>query len=251
MKTLLFDLETKPAKVYTFKLYQPIIGIEQIIEDSSIMSWSAMWEDKTKVLFASEYHDGRQEMLQKLWDLLDQADVIVTFNGKKFDEAWIRGELIREGFQPYSPVKHIDLYQVAKSNMRLISGKLDWLSWVLLKDRKVEHYGFKLWADCLSEDPEVKARAWRLMKRYGMKDTALMKPILEILRPWIKTGLPNAALYQGSDFACPACGGVDLQKRGYHYTGASKFQRYRCMSCGHWPYDPKRLATTGLRPSVG
>lgn len=250
-KVLLFDLETAPATVFTFQLYQPIIGIDQIIEDSRIISWSAKWLGDRRVITMDEYHEDRGSMLAKMWELLDKADVIIGYNSKRFDEPWIRGELIREGYPPFSPIRHIDLYQIAKSNFRLLSGKLDWLSFVLLNDRKVKNPGFSMWRDCLMGDDDAKRKAWALMRKYGKKDTALLEPIYEILRPWIKIGVPNFGLYSGDEFVCPFCGSSEVQKRGFAYTPTGKFQRYQCQSegCYAWSRDPHRLATTELRPA--
>jgi uncharacterized protein YprB with RNaseH-like and TPR domain len=247
-KMLFFDIETAPAEVYVFQLWKPIIGMDQIIKPSRIIAWSAQWFDKSSVMFASEYHDGQDEMLKQLHALIDEADIIVTYNGKRFDEPWVQGEFIKAELPKTSPVNHLDLYQIAKSNMRNLSGKLDYLSLILLDERKVSHPGFKLWRDCIGPDGDAKDKAWRLMKKYAIQDTKLLKPLYERLLPYIKNH-PNVALYTGEQFACPACGGTHLQKRGYHYTGASKFKRYQCMNtkCGKWSHDSRRVATTELR----
>jgi transposase-like protein len=37
------------------------------------------------------------------------------------------------------------------------------------------------------------------------------------------------------------CGCTDFEKRGFHYTSAGKFQRYRCNECGAWTRDKVNL----------
>lgn len=241
MKVLALDIECTPGKVYTWSLWKPTIGITQIIEPPRMLCFSAQWQGSKKVLFYSEFHHSRKEMLDELHALLDEADVIITYNGKRFDLPWIHGELILEGYTPPSPVHHVDLYQVIKSNSRLLSNKLDYVAQRYLDDQKVTHSGFQLWVDCMAGDE----KAWNLMRKYAKKDTALLHPLYQKLLPWTK-GHPNAALHYGSE-GCPKCGSEDVQRRGYSYTGVSKFQRFRCNDCGAWSRSGKRVEGAELR----
>lgn len=243
-KTLFLDIETRPASVYVFSLFKPVIGMDQIIEPSRIIAISWQWLGSKKTEFMSEFHDGADEMHAKMHEILDEADIVVGYNSKRFDIPWITGELILRGYAPPAPFFHIDLYQSAKQNMRLLSGKLDYLSLRLLDDRKVSHEGFNLWKSCMAGD----AKAWARMKKYALKDTALMLPIYDILRPWIK-GHPNVALIDGQFEACTKCSSSDLEKRGLKHTGTSSFQQYRCRACGSWSRGSQRVETTALRPA--
>lgn len=240
MRILALDIETSPALVRTFSLFRPVIGHGQIVESSRMICFSAQWEGG-KVQFFSEFHHSRQEMLQAIHDLLDEADVVITYNGKKFDIPWIHGELISEGFLPPSPVKHVDLYQVIRSNARFLSNKLDYVASRLLDEKKVAHSGFQLWIDCLDGDP----KAWNLMRRYAKKDTALLLPLYYKLRPWVK-GHPSRPLHDDGD-GCPKCGSDNYQRRGYATTSVSKFQRYQCKNCGSWFRGSTRVGAVSSR----
>lgn len=248
-KILFLDIETAPAKVFVFQLFKPVIGMDQIIEPSRIIAWSAQWHGSKKTMFMSEFHDDRQSMLIEIHRLMSECDILVGYNSKRFDYSWLTGEFILEGLPPLPAIHHVDLYQVAKSNMRLLSGKLDYLSLRLLDDRKVSHTGFKLWRDCLSDDEEARAKAWKLMRTYSIKDTALMLPIFDILRPWIKT-FPNMGLYSEDEGpVCSKCGSANIQRRGYARSSAGIFARFHCQDCSGWSKSPVRLATTSLRPA--
>lgn len=241
MKILALDIETCPATVVTFSLWKPIIGHNQIVESSRMICFSAQWQGKNSVMFYSEYHHSRQEMLEQIHKLLDEADVIVTYNGKRFDLPWIHGELIDAGFTPPSPVHHVDLYQVVKSNSRLLSNKLDYVAKRYLDDQKVTHSGIQLWIDCMAGDD----KAWRTMRTYAKKDTALLLPLYEKLLPWIKSH-PNAGLRAGTG-GCTRCGSENIQRRGFSFTGVSKFQRYQCQDCGAWFRDGVRIEGSAMR----
>lgn len=245
-KILHLDIETSPILAYTFTLFKAMIGLNQIVERPRIICWSAKWHGKKQNLFMSEYHHDRKAMLQGIRDLMDEADIVVGYNSQGFDIPWLNGEFAKEGIERPSPFQQVDLYRVNKKAFRLASGKLDFLAWHLLEERKVTHTGFQLWADCIGEDGPKKDKAWKMMKRYAIQDTALLEPLFEALLPYITN--VNLAIHSGKDFACTGCGGENLQKRGFSYTQAGAFQRYQCIDCGSWSKDSKRVSTTQLRP---
>ena len=45
-KILSLDIETAPAKVYCWGLWDQNIGINQIVEDGYVLCWCAKWIDK-------------------------------------------------------------------------------------------------------------------------------------------------------------------------------------------------------------
>lgn len=242
-KILYIDIETSPNLVYTFGLRNAYIGIDQIVEPSRILGFSYMWDGDKKAKWHSEFHhpDGRIGMLREVHALLDEADIVVHYNGKRFDMPWIRGELIMEGFPPPSPVFQVDLYSVVRQNSRYASGKLDWTAKTLLGDQKVKHSGFGMWVRCLNNDP----KAWAEMKKYALQDSELMPPIYHKLRPWIETGHPNVALLEGKEsIACTRCASENYYRRGSRYTLAGRYPRYNCKDCGAWFRGAIRLSTT-------
>ena len=172
-------------------------------------------------------------MLRELHELLTEADVIITYNGKKFDLPWIKGEFISEGLPPVPPVQHIDLYQVVRANARFLSNKLDYVANKLLGERKVAHQGFGLWKGCLNGDPTAR----RKMERYSKQDTALLPKLWDVLRPYT-TGAN--AIHAGNPLGCPSCGNDRKQSRGYYRTKVSQYRRYQCQNCGHWFRDKVR-----------
>ena len=57
----------------------------------------------------------------------------------------------------------------------------------------------------------------------------------------------NLALHDAIPNGCPVCGGVIFTKNGFSYTGISKFQRYRCSTCGAPVRGKKALSTAEYR----
>lgn len=255
----ILDIETSPILADVWSLRDQNVGLSQIREDPRIIGLGAKWLGQDKVFWWSEYHHDRLTMLANVRAFLDEADIVIHYNGQGFDVPWINGELAREGLGPYAPVKQIDLYRVGRKHFRFASHKLQYLSTALGLEGKVSHTGHQLWADCLHGDEETKRKAWSLMRKYCKQDVALLEPLYYKLRPWI-TNHPNLALFDepitdeaGKALAiseCPNCQATALQKRGWAVKQTRRYQRYQCQNCGGWTTDTvadpeMRIALTG------
>lgn len=245
---LFFDIETAPMKVYTFSLFKPVIGLNQIIERPRVICWSAQWAGEEKVRFMSEYHDGYREMLLGIRDLLDAADVVVGYNSDSFDIPWLNEQFLKHDIPIPSPYQKIDLYRLNKKFMKTPSGKLDYMAWNLLDQRKLSNAGIQLWIDCMDGTPKEKKEAWKLMKAYAIQDTKLLEPLFDKMKQFVTN--VNFGLYTDHDMACTHCGSDNLQRRGFARTTAGVFQRFQCNDCGGWCRDSKRTTTTSLRAII-
>ena len=248
-KILLFDLETTPIGAWTWSLFKPVISMIQMREAPRVICWSARWVGTkgNAVMFDSEKNHkyDTKPMLQALRDLMDEADVVVGYNSDGFDIPWTNEQFLIHGIELPSPYTKVDLYKLNKKHLRMPSRKLDYMAQDLLGDRKVSHSGFQLWLDCMDRESPNHNKAWKEMEKYAKKDTLLLEPLFEKMRPFISN--LNYALYK-EGIACPKCGSDKLQARGTMTTTAGIFQRYCCTSCGGWSKDPKRIGTTALRP---
>lgn len=242
MKVLYLDIETAPLQAYTWGLWQQNIGINQIIKPTEMICFAAKFRGEKKKHFYSIHHHGKQEMVEQAHCLLDEADVLKTWNGKTFDEPHLRREMLLAGLNPPSPLKHVDLFQVAKRQFRWPSNKLQYVSTALGLDGKVAHSGFDLWVKCLSDDPA----AWRKMKTYNIQDVVLLEELDQKLLPWTPNP-PSVTLHDGIENGCDRCGSTHLQSRGYSITQLGKYRRYQCQSCGGWLRSGKRVDSVDLR----
>lgn len=239
------DIETSPHILYGFGLFKQNFGINQIEEPTRMICFAAKWADKREVLFFSEYHDGREAMVQAAWDLLNEADAVITYNGDGFDIPHMNREFLESGLTPPAPYASIDLLKTVRKQFRNASNKLDWIVQHLGIGRKTPHSGFKLWLDCLRGDPA----AWALMKRYNMQDVRVTEKLYLRILPWI-TQHPNVGLREGHTSGCPNCGSFKATKEGLAYTAQSAFQRYRCKDCGKYRRGTSRVlgaSTAGLK----
>lgn len=238
MKVLLLDIETAPNLVHVWGLWQQNVGLPQILEAGYVLCWAAKWYDEPEIMFDSIYHNKPKKMLKHIYDLLNEADVVIHYNGTKFDIPTLNKEFVEYGMLPPAPYKQIDLLRTARGQFRFPSNKLDYIAQALGLGKKLKHRGHELWIACMNNDPE----AWHEMEEYNIQDVVLLEKVYDRLKPWIKNH-PNRGLYgENETTCCPTCGGGSLQKRGYAYTAASSYQRYLCKTCGTWS---RGMRTTG------
>lgn len=228
MKILHIDIETAPSKGYFWGLWDQNIAINQIVEPGYTLCFAARWDDSGPIMFESIHHTTTKRMVQRAWELLDQADVVSHYNGKKFDIPTLNREFILNGLEPPSKFKELDLLQVVRQRFKFQSNKLDYVSQQLGLGSKVHHKGMELWKDCMAGDE----KAWGVMRRYNMQDVALLQKLYKRLLPWISTH-PNWGPYlDDTRPTCRNCGSTHVIEKGVEHTNTGSYKRYKCKTCG-------------------
>lgn len=166
-------------------------------------------------------------MIREIYDLIEQADAVVHYNGTKFDIPTLNHEFLFDGLSPPSSYSEIDLIKTARQRFRLPSNKLDYLAQYLGLGGKVKHMGMQLWHDCMDGDQ----KAWKIMERYNKKDVTLLEDVYNVLLPWIKSH-PNWGHYAEGQITCAKCGSSDVKKNGVERSTVTPYQRFKCNSCG-------------------
>lgn len=238
-RILSLDIETSPVVAHAWGLFKQNIAISQIIERPRTICFAAKFMDTKKVHFYSEFEHGRDVMILAAHELLTEADVVMHYNGDRFDLPRLNTEFVMHELTPPAPYKSIDLYKVVKNNFQFTSNKLAYISDQLGLTGKVKHSGHDLWVRCLAGDP----KAWAEMKKYNVQDTRLLEELYDKLRPWVSNH-PNMGLYAdapGEGDACPNCGGDDLIRQGFALTSVGRFQRLQCKGCGTWSRSSRRV----------
>lgn len=228
MKILFMDIETSPNTAHVWGLYQQNVGLNQLMESSRVMCWAAGWYGQDEIMFNSEHRTNHLAMVKELHGLLDTADCVVSYNGKKFDIPTANKEFLLAGFSPPSPYKQVDLLKVARSQFRFASNKLAYVANALGLGGKTPHEGHELWVKCMNGDDD----AWKKMEEYNIQDVVLLEQLYKALLPWIKTH-PSFSLIKDG-VVCPNCGSSKKQKRGFNRTSIGIYQRYQCTACYNW-----------------
>ena len=227
-----WDIEMAPPVVHAWGLFDQNIGLTQVIEDPYMLSFAARWRGQKKVIFKSIHHDGQEEMIRSLYDLLDEADALVSWNGAGFDTKHANREFKKVlNLGPPSPAKEVDLLRVARNRFKFLSNKLDYVAEYLGVGKKQLHEGHMLWRLVMAGDED----AWKRFKSYNIQDVNLLDGLLTELLPWIPASMmPNANLFGATGEVCPRCGSGNLQRRGSAPTLSGRYPRFQCQDCGGW-----------------
>lgn len=230
MKVLFIDIETAPATARVWSLRDRFVPVQRVRERGYTLCFAAQWEDEKKMRFHSRWDDGPENMVYEAHALLNEADVVIHYNGKKFDIPTLNREFVLLGLSPPENYKQLDLYQIVRSTFRFISNGMDAVCDELGLARKTPHKGFELWEECMAG---VKS-GLRTMERYNKQDVRVLRELYGRLQPWIRTH-PNRGLYVEDPKSpiCPNCGSTHVQKRGIERPArVNAYQRYKCMDCG-------------------
>jgi len=239
-KVLVFDIETSPILARVWSLWKQNVGLNMIEEDWFILSYAAKWLGEDEVMYEDlrgvidDTSKGFRDegLLQGIWELLDQADVVITQNGINFDSKKLNARFVINGYQPPSGYKHIDTLRIAKRAFAFTSNKLEYMTDKLCKKyKKIKHAnfsGFELWKECLADNIE----AWKEMEQYNRYDVLSLEELYTIIAPWDEKHV-NFNLYTDPKLGHVCrCGSTNIRKKGFAYTQVSKFQKYRCGDCG-------------------
>jgi uncharacterized protein len=230
------DIETSPNGGWVFDLWNQNISLAQLRESTRMMCFAAKWDHESDTQFYSEWKEGNGLMVDIAHDLLSEADVVIHYNGTRFDVPHLYREFVLADLDPPAPFQEIDLLSVVKKRFRFPSNKLEYVANALLGEGKVKHSGFELWLKVMAGDK----RAQKEMEVYNKQDVVLLEELYYRLLSWIPNH-PHRGLYiDATSDVCPTCGSGDLRREGYRYTTTGKFQRFQCRACNTWSSATRR-----------
>jgi DNA polymerase elongation subunit (family B) len=257
-KILIFDIETAPLSALVWRLNQKWIPPASLIDSSNyyMLSWSAKWlfsEEVMSDVVTPEEVDSEDDyrIALSLWHLINEADIIISHNGKNFDHKMMNGRWLVNGIKPPTSFKVIDTYQVAKQSFLLPSYSLDYIATkVLGLDGKMEHEGMEMWKKAIRGDQTALTN----MSLYNDQDVKVLEDVYLIFRPWIKNH-PNIGLFSNLDTpVCHCCGSTNLTHEGHYNTSVSRFKTLRCADCdalsrqrtSEIPKEIRKILVTGV-----
>lgn len=261
-RVLFLDIETQRAIVETWNTFKPFIGIDNIVVDARVLCFAAKWRGAKRVIFRAAWEENDEHivdpaqyesMMRCVFDLMDEADILVSYNGDRFDWQWLQREFSRLGLGRPLPAKSIDLMKINKRwfHAGQLSLKLDWSLRKWFHDRKVSHGGVDLWRDIRWGTVKERLSARKTMREYNIGDTVKTERLFESWLPWAPI---NLALYENDDddgvLHCTKCNSTNLEavSRKRHRTNAFSYQLYRCKDCTAPSKGKRGKGTTELRP---
>lgn len=241
------DIESSPHLSWHFDNWKINIRPIQTVEFSHTISVAAKFLHEKNVRYVSVNESSESHVLEVAREWIDQADVLVTYNGDAYDIPRLQWGWDLWDIQRPSPFVSVDLFKLVK---REYKGAPSSKSLAHIVDRlnltgklKLDNY-FELWLQMNSEDPVIRARAWRRFKRYNKRDVTITEELFILKRPQITT-IPNVALWGDGETVedgrptCPGCSSLDVQRQGFKRTRTRRYQQYQCQACGRWFSDTK------------
>lgn len=258
-KVLVFDIETAPIIAHVWGLWDNNVGLNQVQLDWHCLSWSAKWKGApdNEVMYMDQRNakniEDDTKLLEGIWELLDECDVVITQNGKSFDAPKLNARFIIKKIKdrhPPSSYKHEDTKCIASKHFRFTSNKLEYMTDKLcVKYKKLKHKkfpGHEMWTECLKGNLE----AWKEMEEYNKYDVLALEELYDILAPWQGVNGVNYNLYTDDEENVCKCGSKHFIKNGFYYTNVGKFQKHKCKECGAEVRDRANLFSKEKRASL-
>lgn len=228
LRRLFIDIEAAPNVAYIWGLKTRYVPLDHVAEDGYILCFAYWWEGEDNIHCVSRWEHGEDFMIAKAWSLLDEADHVITFNGKSYDIPMLQTQFLIKRLGPPAPYYHTDMFQECRQ-FRTLSSSLKYYLKILSLEGKMEHKGMELWTGCMNG---VKADQ-KIMEQYNLQDVDVMPELYEILYPWMKN-VPNEALYMDREdgkLHC-RCGSTNLRYKGVEHNKTLSYKRYKCEDCG-------------------
>lgn len=233
-KLLYFDIETAPLLAYSWGAFNRYIKPDDIVEDWFVLGWAAKWVCTSYMYSyvcrpseAKKCNDKR--LLKPLWNLFDEADVIIGHNSDNFDIKRMNWRWIVNDFTPPKPYKTIDTLKELRRVAAPTSRSLDYVTKQLNLNGKMKHRP-GLFQEC----KEGKGDALRELREYNEIDVIEGESLYLKIRPWMKYH-PNMGLYyESGEERCKNCGSTDLDYDRKHpvITAANAYVCWTCKICG-------------------
>lgn len=196
--------------------------------------WKVLGEKKAHVIDITQTKNFKKdctndkELCKRLYDVLSEADMWITWFGCYFDVPYLNSRLLRHDLPPLPPVPHLDGWKVARYKLKLNSNRLQSVTSFLGLDDKTPLDG-PTWVRAMAGH----RKSIRYVVEHCRQDCEVLEQVYQKLKP-LAQGHPNLNLLQKTTIACPRCGANKLQCRGTQVTTTQVYQRFHCTACGGW-----------------
>jgi len=242
-KILFLDVETKPVKVWTFRIGRKVsITHEQICkgEKFDIITICWKWAGESKI-HSRDWGLKKQDstkMLEEMAKILAEADVVLGHNLDGFDLKQINTQRLLHGQGPIAWPTSEDTLKNFKKHFMFASNKLDYLAKVLLGAGK-SRMSFPDWTDVVEEKSE---KALKKMIAYCKRDVKLLEGVFNKASAFFTPKVHRGLIEGSGRYSCPNCASLYVVKDGIRTTRTGRYQRLKCQSCGSNFGDSRKLA---------
>lgn len=251
-RVLVLDVETLPIITTAWGTGKQFLSYDNVLKDYAIVSWAAkplfssqMFSDvmtpqearaRFRSVFTGKEDHADRRLLKRIWKLLDETDVVIHQNGKRFDMKKLNARFLYYGLPPYHPVQQIDTLEAAIQVFDPTSAKLDSMLKFLRLGQKLETE-YDLWLGCMVGDPASLER----MSRYNRHDVWKTEDYYATIRAWMPNH-PNFSVWtqgyqdlQPGEVICHVCRAKLPRRafgRNFRTPVGYAYEEFRCPHCG-------------------
>ena len=180
------------------------------------------------VKFAAEWDSDREAMLEQVWRVYDEADIIQGHNIARFDTRKLKADWAMMGLKSPRPWKTVDTLAIARREFGFESNTLASLCERMGLPGKVDHYD----PECAKMAVAGNKAAQRRLKLYNQGDIEASEALVDYMRGWI----PNHPFIgvRGDEKVCNQCGSdsLTLDNSQRYRAVVLDYALYRCDHCG-------------------
>ncbi len=203
------------------------LPVESVIEWPRTICVAWRWYGQKRTEFASEWNDGQDGMLRRVWEAYDRADVVYGHNVDLFDTRHLNTAWRDLGLPAPSPFKILDTLKEARKTFGDESKTLAALTQRTGVATKTDKYEVAVARAAVDGD----AKAQRKLKAYNCGDVVASEEFVDRLRGWIPSH-PHSLTGTADDRpTCNQCWGDNLVRNGTKLATLITYVLYRCQDC--------------------
>lgn len=236
-KTLFIDWEVSPHFGGFYDGYETTPVTIDKLQWSMSVAFKWLGQDKIYCYAQPDFPEWKTDkfddsgLVRKAWEAINQADIVVAHNARKFDIKKGNTRFLMNHLGPTKPVKVIDTLQIARKYFGFPRNSLNELAKYAGIGEKLEKSHKSLLQDCLNGNQ----RAWHDMKSYNKHDVVLLEGLYRWMLPFVQP----FPIVHSDNGKCRKCGGGSFQNRGFSYLASGgKKQQKMCLGCGSYKTDP-------------
>jgi uncharacterized protein YprB with RNaseH-like and TPR domain len=226
--------QTRPAKILLWDI--ECTHLKADFGTILCIGWKWLHDKKVHVPAITDYKCWKKdptddsELIRDFNKILLEADMIVTYNGKRFDWPYIIAKNMEHDIPIPPNIPHIDLYFTAKANLCISRKSLANVA----KHLKLRHEKTPVTGDAWKKATAGHKPSIKYVVDHCIADVLLLEEAYIKMRPLCRTH-PRVRGYG----PCSHCGSTDLVSRGYRITTSKMRQRrLQCNDCGSWSTRP-------------
>ena len=236
LKYLYWDLENSLMEGRFFRVRDENIPPHRITKHSHLLSIAWAFNDEEPQSLRMTPEDVKTgndlALVVKMIEMINESDVIVTYNGKRFDWGVLCTRALAYGLPPIKKVPHIDLFQDTKA-FRFPSRSMQAVSMYLGLDGKIATSGGMLWERCADWWNRTECEeALEEMEIYNRQDIVATRDLHYRLQGWgstVNVGNVVNQLTEDDALRCVHCGSDKISEMNkMAFTASSSFPLYRC-----------------------